>query len=61
MAQPLSYTLTLTKTEAAAGYFQAVPENLSHLDDMLAALQHTPMDSFLHKSALDLFGQPYPE
>jgi len=54
MAQPLSYTLTLTKTEAAAGYFQAMPENLSHLDEMLAALQHTPMDSFLHKSALDL-------
>ena len=54
MVQPLSYTLTLTKTEAAAGYFQAVPENISHLDDMLAALRHTPMDSFLHKSALDL-------
>jgi YcaO-like protein with predicted kinase domain len=54
MAQPLSYTLTLTRTEAAAGYFQAVPENFLHLDEMLAALQHSPMDSFLHKSALDL-------
>jgi len=57
MVQPLSYTLTLTKTEAAAGYFKALPENFFRLKDMLAALQHTPMDSFLHKSALDLVAQ----
>ena len=57
MAQPLSYTLTLTKTEAAAGYFQAMPENFSHLEDILATLQHTPMDSFLHKTALDLVSE----
>ncbi|SMC94528.1 YcaO-type kinase domain-containing protein [Desulfocicer vacuolatum DSM 3385] len=61
MAQPLSYTLTLKKTKAAAGYFQAVPENFSHLDEMLAALQHAPMDSFLHKCALDLVAELAPE
>ena len=54
MIQKLSYVLTLTKTQAAAGYFQAVPQDLSLLDDILIRLQQSPMDSFLHRAALDL-------
>ena len=59
--QTLSYLLTLTKTEAAAGYFQAIPQNLSGLDDMLACLQQSPMDSFLHRSTLELISELSPE
>ncbi len=61
MAQQLTYTLTLKKTEAAAGYFQAVPETLSHLNEMVTLLQDAPMDSFLHRAALDLMADFTPE
>ena len=61
MIQNLSYVLTLTKTQAAAGYFQAVPQDLSLLDDMLARLKQSPMDSFLHRAALDLVADMAPE
>lgn len=52
-SQTINYTLQLTRTEAAAGYFQAVPENFSQFTQAVDQLRQTPMDSFLHRFALD--------
>ena len=54
---PIKYTLKLIRTQAAAGYFQAIPENLPQLTDILHRLHQTPMDSFLHRRALDTLDQ----
>lgn len=52
-SQTIDYILQLTRTEAAAGYFQAVPENFSQFSQAVDQLKATPMDSFIHRFALD--------
>jgi ribosomal protein S12 methylthiotransferase accessory factor YcaO len=50
----IDYTLTLSATEAATGFFKAVPGGEPDLDQGLALLRTRPMDEFLHRWVLDL-------
>ncbi len=61
MTETLEYTLTLTDTQLATGFFKALPAFEPSLEQALALLNVRPMDQFLHQHALDLMADSNPE
>ncbi|MFH1155631.1 MAG: YcaO-like family protein [Pseudomonadota bacterium] len=54
MSEFIDYTLTLSTTEAATGFFKALPSPRPGWTQSLSLLQERPLDEFLHRHALDL-------
>jgi ribosomal protein S12 methylthiotransferase accessory factor YcaO len=54
LPESIDYTLTLSTTQSATGFFKALPDSKPDWDDTLAHLCQRPMDDFLHRYALEL-------
>lgn len=57
MGSDIRYTLQLSNTEAATGFFNAVPDSRPDLEESLALLRQRPMDHFLHRYALSILAE----
>ena len=53
----VSYAMTLISTEASTGFFAALPDPAPDLETALAYLQGHPLDTFMHRYVLGLFGR----
>ena len=60
-ADSLHYRLTRIGTEAATGYFDALPEGKWDFDSALAWCRSRPNDDFMRKQMLRLIAQLEPE